>query len=119
MGNCKTCTFWANKTCNRAGSPHQGEPTGPDDGCEMHAPKRNQLHLGGLKLTVIETSALPENEVMMVGSINTCPGTSLVCPTCFGLPYIVDTCTACSGTGRVGLAEKQPGIVRLINIGEA
>ncbi|MGW8177673.1 MAG: hypothetical protein ACWGQW_02595 [bacterium] len=112
---CQTCYFWGD-VCHRAGSPKQGQPTQPTDTCGLHQPKSGQHTPLPLTLVPVE---MPQDQAMMITSISICPGDSLPCPTCFGLQWIVDKCTACKGTGRVGLAKRQPGVVRLINIGKA
>ena len=113
MNTCLTCKWWGD-VCHGPGSPNKGQPTQPTDTCKAHAPSCNRKHL---PLQVVPVDTMPEDQAMMISSISICPGDALPCPTCFGLQWIVATCATCSGTGRVGLAKKQPGVVRLVNIG--
>jgi len=117
MRNCESCEFWSMSICHRAGSPYQGERTRPDCNCDMHEFKKRKDQ--GLKLQVVGFSQPLSDEVFAISSLRLCPGTSILCPMCFGIAVGHSICGTCNGTGRVGLAKEQPGLVKITNIGKA
>jgi hypothetical protein len=110
---CSNCR-WYGEVCYGAGSPNKGQPTQPTDTCGAHQHATFGRQPPSLQVVAVE--GMRPDQAVLIGSISTCPGDTVPCPVCLGVELFSAKCSVCGYTGRVGLAKKQPGIVRLINL---